>query len=250
MALQNAFSTEYAKTLEYNAKHNIEIEKYRQETFDYDSNSVYRIPGIEHPENLLEKMDPNDILVSAKALYEAYPNLTLLQASDEGFWAYLAHVDLYPYVRAISDRVYEDDFNDGKYINERFFYGFGGSMYHPLQGLWLAVKYTIDENSENPYKYTDYLIPRYDLRITYIGRYKILRNKEQVLGMLDFMMKHENDIFHEYKRQRIRWISQHFNKIGATKKLMTLDKEFYIKELERVKETIIRIKTDEDVKNM
>ena len=249
MALQKTFSTAYAETLEYNAKHNIDIEKYRNESFDFDSNEVYRIPYLEQPEGLLEKMNPDDVLTSAKALYEAYPDLSMLQASDRGFWAYLAHVDLYPYVRATNKRVFEEDFNDGKYINEHFFYGFGSPMYHPLQGLWLAVKLTIDENSEYPYKYTDYIFKDYGLRVTYFGRYKVMRNKEQVQGILDFMMSHQEEVFNNHSRQRYRWIVQHFNKMGATKNLMCLKKDFYINELEKVKHIIAQIETDEDVKN-
>jgi hypothetical protein len=173
----------------------------------------------------------------------------MLQASDRGFWAYLAHVDLYPYVRATNKRVFEEDFNDGKYINEHFFYGFGSPMYHPLQGLWLAVKLTIDENSEYPYKYTDYIFKDYGLRVTYFGRYKVMRNKEQVQGILDFMMSHQEELFNNHSRQRYRSIVQHFNKMGATKNLMYLKKDFYINELEKVKHIIAQIETDEDVKN-
>lgn len=250
MALQNTFSSEYAETLEYNAKHNIEIEKYRKDTFDYDPNAVCRIPYLEEPIGLLEKMDPDDVLASAKALYEAYPNLSMLQASDRGFWAYLAHVDLYPYVRAVNKRVFEEDFNDGKYINEHFFYGFGSPMYHPLQGLWLAVKFTVEEGKEYPYRYTDYLFKDYGLRVTYLGRYKVFRNKEQVQGILDFMMANQEELFDNHGRQRYRWIIQHFNKMGATKQLMGQPKEFFIKELEKVKDTIAKIQSDEDVKNM
>ena len=141
MALQQTFTPEYAETLEYNAKHNIEVEKYRKEIFEYDPNAICRIPYLEEPEGLLERMDPDDVLASAKALFEAYPNLSMLQASDRGFWTYLAHVDLYPYVRAVNKRVFEEDFNDGKYINEHFFYGFGSPMYHPLQGLCVSSNF-------------------------------------------------------------------------------------------------------------
>ena len=250
MALQKTFSTSYAETLEYNAKHNIDIEKYRSEVFEFDQNEVYRIPYLEQPAGLLEKMNPDDILASAKALYEAYPDLSMLQASDRGFWAYLSHVDLYPYVRATNTRVLEEDFNDGKYINEHFFYGFGSPMYHPLQGLWLAVKLTIDETSDYPYKYTDYIFKGYGLRVTYFGRNKIMRNKEQLQGILDFMMAHQEELFDNHSRQRYRWIVQHFNKMGATKNLMCLKKDFYINELEKVKHIIAQIRTDEDVKNM
>ena len=248
MALQKTFTEEYANQLQYEAKHGIGIERYTKPVFDYDVNQTRLIPTIEQPERLLDYMDAADDLASAKALYSAYKRLDLVQASDESFWTYLTHVDLFPYVQERNDAVLEEGFDDAKYIDNYFFHGFGGLIYHPLAGLWWDVHCTIDEESSEPYKYTDYLFRDYGLRVTYMWRYSLFRHKEQVFGILDFLMNNE-DVASEHFRQRSRWISQYFNKLGAAKQLRSLNREFFTSELEKLKDVLLSIKTDEDVKS-
>ena len=248
MALQKKFKEKYANQLQYEAKQGIGIERYTKPIFDYDPDQTIRIPTLEQPEGLLDQLDASNDLVSAKKLYEAYKSLTPLQASDESFWTYLTHADLFPYVQARNNDVLEEGFDDAKYIDNYFFHGFGGLIYHPLAGLWWDVHRTIDESSEEPYKYTDYLFKDYGLRVTYVGRYALFRHKEEVFGILDFLMKHE-DVASEHFRQRSRWIAQYFNKLGAVKQLRSLNREFFYFELLRLKDVILKIKTDDDVKS-
>lgn len=247
MALQKTFNESYANQLQYEAKKGIGIERYTMPKFDYDKSQVLIIPTLEKPNGLLEKMDAKNDLKSAKALYEAYGKLTPLQASDESFWTYLTHVDLFHYVQQRNDAVLEEGFNDAKYIDNYFFHGNGGLIYHPLAGLWWDVHCTIDNESSEPYKYTDYLFKDYGLRVTYMGRYSLFRHKEQVFGILQFLMDNE-DVSNEHFRQRTRWISQYFNKLGAVKQLRSLKRDFFYSELVRLKDIILNVKTDEDVK--
>lgn len=249
MALQRTFKEKYANQLQYEAKHGIGIDCYTKQEFEFDKNQVLMIPSIEKPEGLLDEMDPTDDLTSAKKLYEAYNSISLLQASDESFWTYLTHVDLFPYVQKRNNAVLEEGFNDAKYIDNYFFHGFGGLIYHPLAGLWWDVHCSIDKESSEPYKYTDYLFKDYGLRVTYMGRYALFRHKEEVFGILQFLMDN-TDIAKEHFRQRSRWISQYFNKIGAVKQLRSLNRDYFYSELNRQKDVILMIKTDEDVKNI
>lgn len=246
MALQRTFRPGYSKQLLDEARNGIGISRYSQEEFDYDKSMVLFIQNLETPEFLLEKMNPDDDLASAKALFEAYKNMSPLQAQDESIWTYLAHADLFPYVQNRNPKVLEKGFSDNKYILEHFFHSFGGLIYHPLAGLWWDVYCTYDPSSENPYKYTDYLFKDYGLRVTYMGRYSLFRNKEEVIGILDFMMENES-LFTSHFRQRSRWIMQRFNRIGASRKLISLPRDYYIEELNSLKDTISRINTDEDV---
>ena len=249
MALQKTFKEKYANQLQYEAKQGIGIERYTKPKFEYDKNQILMIPTIEQPEGLLDKMDSSDDLVSAKKLYEAYENITPLQASDESFWTYLTHVDLFPYVQKRNNAVLKDGFDDAKYIDNYFFHGNGGLIYHPLAGLWWDVHCTIDKESSEPYKYTDYLFKDYGLRVTYMGRYALFRHKEEVFGILQFLMDNE-DVASEHFRQRSRWISQYFNKMGAVKQLRSLGRDYFYSELESLKEVILSIETDEDVKSV
>lgn len=249
MALQRTFKAQYADRLEYEARHNIGIDRYTEPSFDYDQSQVIRIASLEHPEGLLDRMDAEDDLKSAKALYEGYKGLSPLQASDEAFWTYLTHADLFPYVQARNSEVLEHGFNDYKYVATHFFHDSGGLIYHPLAGLWWDVFCTVEPEKEYPYKYTDYLFREYGLRVTYLGRYSSFRHKEQVFGILQFLMDNE-DVASSHFRQRTRWISQYFNKMGATRQLVSLDRSFFYDELTRLKETILKVNTDEDVKTL
>ena len=249
MALQKTFKEKYANQLQYEAKQGIGIDRYTKSEFEYDKNQILMIPTIEQPEGLLDKMDSSDDLVSAKKLYEAYENITPLQASDESFWTYLTHVDLFPYVQERNNAVLEEGFDDAKYIDNYFFHGNGGLIYHPLAGLWWDVHCTIDKESSEPYKYTDYLFKDYGLRVTYMGRYALFRHKEEVFGILQFLMDNE-DVSREHFRQRSRWISQYFNKMGAVKQLRSLGRDYFYSELEGLKDVILSIETDEDVKSV
>ena len=249
MALQKTFKEKYANQLQYEAKQGIGIDRYTKSEFEYDKNQILMIPTIEQPEGLLDKMDSSDDLVSAKNLYEAYENITPLQASDESFWTYLTHVDLFPYVQERNNAVLEEGFDDARYIDNYFFHGNGGLIYHPLAGLWWDVHCTIDKESSEPYKYTDYLFKDYGLRVTYMGRYALFRHKEEVFGILQFLMDNE-DVSCEHFRQRSRWISQYFNKMGAVKQLRSLNRDYFYSELIRLKDVILSIETDEDVKSV
>lgn len=249
MALQKTFKESYANRLQYEAKKGIGIERYTMTEFDYDKSQVLIIPTLDKPNGLLDKMDAKNDLKSAKALYEAYRNLTPLQASDESFWTYLTHVDLFPYVQQRNNAVLKEGFCDAKYIDNYFFHGNGGLIYHSLAGLWWDVHCTIDNDSVNPYTYTDYLFKDYGLRVTYMGRYALFRHKEQVFGILQFLMGNE-DVANEHFRQRSRWIAQYFNKVGAVKQLRSLDRDFFYSELVKLKDILLKIKTDEDVKTI
>ena len=249
MALQKTFKEQYANQLQYEAKHGIGIDRYTKPEFDYDTSQILLIPTIEQPEGLLERMNPSDDLISAKNLYEAYKDLSPLQASDDSFWTYLTHVDLFPYVQQRNKAVLKEGFDDAKYIDNYFFHGFGGLIYHPLAGLWWDVYCTIDRESTDPYKYTDYLFKDYGLRVTYMGRYALFRHKEQVFGILQFLMDND-DVANEHFRQRTRWIAQYFNKLGAVKQLCSLNRDFFYSELTKLKDVILSVQTDEDVKSI
>ena len=89
--LQLTFKESYVRTL----RSNIKVENYLGTEFPYDHNMVRRVAGVIQPKDLDKKLDPNDNYKSAIALFEAYQDISLLVASSEPFWVYLAHVDLF-----------------------------------------------------------------------------------------------------------------------------------------------------------
>lgn len=252
MELQRTFSKKYSDRLEYMVKHDIEIERYTKKQFDYDKSEVLIIPTIEKPEGLLEQMLPyaneKSDFEAARILYESYHTISRLQASDKAFWTYLCHVDLFEYIQKRFPKVLEPDFNNSTYIDRHWFYGLGHEIYHPLQGLWWDVNQTITNNPEDPYRYTRFLFKDYNLRTSFLGRYVSFRNKEQVFGILEFLMN-DPELCSEHFRQRTRAISQYFNKLGATKQLISLDRTYFIDTLKNLRDRIMNVRTDEDVKN-
>lgn len=249
MGLQKTFRPSYAQQLEDEAKKGIGIDRYSKAHFQYDTSQVLMIPTIEEPENLIEHMDSSDDLKSAIALYESYKNLSPLQAQDYSFWTYLAHADLFPYVQARNNEVLKPGFSNSEYITNHFFRGFGGLIYHPLAGLWWDVYCTILPEQSDPYHYTRFIFKDYGLRVTFLGRYRLFRNRNELFGILDFMMDNE-DVFSIHSRQRYRWISQYLNRIGGSLNFSNMSKEHVYSILQGVKEKISTINTDYDVKNV
>ena len=246
MSLQKTFLARYAQQLEDEAKNGIGIERYTKPEFDYDRSQVRMIPTVEQPVGLVERMNPSDDYKSAVELFNAYKDISLLQAKDYSFWTYLAHVDLFPYVQAKNKELLQPGFNDATYITNHFFRGFGGLIYHPLAGLWWDVYCTYDSSLEDPYKYTKYIFRDYGLRVTYIGRYRIFRNKPELIGFLDFMMANDS-LFKEHARQRYRWAAQYLNRVGGSRNFTNMTSRQVFQLLERVKDKIASVNCDDDV---
>lgn len=249
MSLQKTFRARYAQQLEDEAKNGIGIDRYTKSEFIYDKNQVLMIPTIEKPEGLLERMNPKDDYMSAIELFEAYESLSPLQAQDYSFWTYLAHADLFPYVQAKNCEMLKPGFDDAAYITNHMFRGFGGLIYHPLAGLWWDVYCTYVPELKDPYWYTKYIFKDYGLRVTYIGRYRIFRNKFELFGFLDFMMANEK-LFSEYARQRYRWTAQYLNKIGGSRNFSNMTSKQVFNILNNVKDKIESVICDEDVMNV
>lgn len=243
MEYQKIFTEKYANQLQKEAKQGIGLDRYRAEKFNYDESKVLIIPTMQKPEGLLDKMDPTNDLVSAKALYEAYKNLTPLQASNRTFWIYLAHADLYEYMRK---RWAFDDMKVGaepsSFVLTHWFFD-KGIMESSLASLWWLVKCSIDDqNEENPYLYTDYLFR--DMRVrTRFGKSTIFRHNEAVIGIMRFIIDND-DVASLAYQERMLFITSYFNKLGAVKQLTFLDRQYFYDELVRIKPNIMDVLPD------
>lgn len=228
MSFQKVFKKAYAEKLYEDARNGINLEQYNAEKFEYDEEQTYYAARVIQPEGLVERMPVEDDYAAAIALYEAYKNLTPLQASDQAFWIYLTHADLYSYVRKRFCNL--DQVNDRKeYVTTHWFFG-QGVVRNALAGLWWNVYCTIDEGAEDKYKYTRFLFSQYDIRLMTFAAYKMFRHKEQAIGMLSFWMDHPESL----SKKRDRFFTKHFNKLGGTKQLICLKRDFFYKEMERV----------------
>lgn len=240
MLLQRTFKKSYVESLLDDVRNGQNLDLYAKDTFDHDAEQVIMIPNLAYPDGLLDKLVPNTQgdFQSAIALYEAYPNLTPLQASDRNFWIYLAHIDLFPYVQKRFPKVKEEGFDNKQYILDHWFFA-QGTIMQALAGLWWLTYLSVDENSSEKYRYTEQIFRDYTMR-TNFAQYSFARHKEAVIGYLQFMIDYP-DVFGSFFKERNRFVTKHFNKIGGTRLLSALPREYFYNELNRIKNQIIEV---------
>ncbi len=218
---QKAFTKEYAEKLEFEIESN--LAKYRVDGFDYDTKAVVDLP-YERKEGLLDEMLPylsTEAKVEVDAaikLYEAYKDLTLLEASYRPFWLYLSHVDLYPYMYK---RWLEGQDLKGSslavYIESHFFYKHQVLRSH-LEGMYWLVRKSVeyDEQGNPDYTYTRFLFSRRVLGDRGIAARKYLFANDKIFkGILKYIMKNEDTIFAHHMQARATYCAKLLNAKGA-----------------------------------
>ena len=98
MELQKIYMTKYVNYL----SDNFRKEAYLEDKFIAENPQIIPLKNIyNNAGTLIEKMIPDSKhdFESAVALYEAYPDLTPLVASQQSLWVYLSHNELFSYVQ-------------------------------------------------------------------------------------------------------------------------------------------------------
>lgn len=238
MEKQQIFKEKYLLKL----KEEIDMDKYRSNEFVYDKKQTLMMPNINKPEGLLSKLNHQNDFETAIAIFEAFKNLEPIQASDERLWAYLSHVDLYPYMIKRWDAVYKGTAIDATdYVNEHWFLKSSAQsnlLRHALAGFWWAVYLSVDESrGENKYELTKILFRQLDFPTRTLGTYKLGRHKEAVIGILEFIQENEL-LFKKNFEDRVRFITKHLNLIGGVKPIAYYDRSFFKSELQKVSTNI------------
>lgn len=238
MALQKTFPRSYAEQLYRDIDSN--IGEYSKEIFPADVSKELYIPGIEHPENLLEQMmSATNDAEAAIALFNAYSSLSPLQASQNAFWIYLAHTELFPYVQKRWPKVKEGG-DVKQYVLDHWFFNHG-QIRQALSGLWWAVYCSYDENNTNdPFVYSRFLLSNYTLRVVRLGPTKLMRHREGVIGIIKYLMdSNKSSSLSNSLEDRVNFAISYFNKLGATKQLAFLDRNFFYEELKKVHQSLV-----------
>ena len=116
------FTPEYANDLAYKVEENLSM--YKAGCFNLPK-GVEVPSNIVVPDDLLEKMLPYAVsgaqeeYNAAIALYEAFKDLTPLQASYKPFWLHLSHVELMDYMVARWPAVKDDNITEEIASNSR-----------------------------------------------------------------------------------------------------------------------------------
>lgn len=237
---QKTFRKKYADELRDKVK-NHNIAAYRADGFDYDDEKAFET-GKERPDNLPEVLmryaSPNKDFEAAIALYEAFSDLTLEQASYVPFWAYLTHVDFYPYMIQRFCRGNAPSEND---VKNHWWHS--NLMRMGLANLWWSVKQTVDENNpEDQYHYTKYFFAHIDFRQRRMGSSTLFRHKEAVIGILKFLEENVT----EYFEGRANYVMMYFNKQATLRQLAVYNRDDFYNELIAVKEDILKIRHREE----
>ena len=235
MALQKVFKEAYVEAL----RSSIDPDNYAGETFVFDETQVRYMANVHHPEGLQEKMNPDNLLESAIALYEAYPDLTPLSASKMELWAYLSHVDLFEYMQKRFPAV-KDGTADEKYIKEHWFRSSQGTIRSSLAGLWWSVYCSVDETRKDKYELTKVLFQQDSIRTHYFGNSITFRHREAIIGILDFRVENP-DVSRVHFNSRCIYIAQYFNRLGAVKQLAYMDRQFFKEELMKKKPVLLTV---------
>lgn len=241
LKLQKTFRESYMKTLRDAAKSGESIPLYAGDVFEVDQEQVKSLANVYAPEGLADKLDEvwkNDFL-SAIAIYEAYKDISPLLASNETFWAYLTHVDLFSYAQKRWPRVKDKDCSS-EYILDHWFLGANGLLRNAIASMWWSVYNTVDETRTNKYELTEILFKNYTLRIVTLGSYQLIRHKEAMIGILSFL-KDNPEITDNAFENRGQFISKYFNRLGAVKQLAYLRRDFFYTTCERMKDKILRV---------
>lgn len=247
MQLQKSFKSEYTDELKYKVRNRQNLADYALEAFPLENPQTMALRGIPHPEGLLEQLIPEQKadFQNAITLYEAYPTLTPLIASDESFWAYLTHVDLFPFVQKRWAGVKDKDVKES-YIIDHWFFGPNSRFRNALATLWWNVYLTVDEDREDKYELTKILYKQVDIIISLTSSLLLYRHKEAVIGILDSFKEHP-EILSQAITPRIRFIVKAFNRMGGVKILSYFDRNFFKSQIEKNLSTILSITNSSNI---
>lgn len=219
------------------------LEKYQSNSswidqyfIDKEAPKYFFDTGIEVDDYHLIIGGPETDFQNAKIVFETYKDkLNPVQASDLRLWAYLAHAEHWDYmcsrwkINAPDDK--EDEPDDSKKsprdkvvnrIKTRYFFGSSRGKAFVRQGiarLYWSAYLTYDENSDNPYEYTEFFFSKQDI-FTSITERSYARNKVLILAALKELKKHP-----DLSRDDIRLFLAKLNQAGAITVLDFLDAE-------------------------
>lgn len=217
------------------------IPLYGNSTFEIDQTQVKRLANVYAPEGLAERLTEiweNDF-ASAVAIYEAYKIISPLLASNEAFWAYLTHTDLFSYTQKRWPKVKEKECSSD-YILDHWFLGVNGLLRNAVASMWWSVHNTIDETRENKYELTEVLFKNYTLRIVAFGSTLLIRHREAMIGIMSFLADNP-DVTNNALEYRGQFITKYFNRIGAVKQLAFLKRDYFYATCEHMKDKILSV---------
>lgn len=219
------------------------LPKYRNLDYDWEQEALekdaiveldFEQPDLSGMFNYADNSLAVNDFYAGKILFEAYQNLTELQAAQSHFWAYLSHVVLYKYLCV---RWAHDDGSPltENNVKEHWFYK-NGKIRNCLEGMfWMFKKTAIPlGDGQYDYKYTKMMFSIQKLGNRGIAAATfVFGNTAVVQGMLDFyieeLQKKESDpehcAFDKHFEYRTDKCIQLVNELGGVIDLSEYSKE-------------------------
>ena len=144
MALQTILTKKALEKVKDDVDLNINLDRFLADDIPFEDKDLLVIPGIKKPEGLLDRLDAttDGDFKSAVAIYEAYKNLTPLQAIEDTFWESLALTDLFPYMQQRWSLRSTQTLQAA--IKNHVFVKSHGMIRQGIGGLWWLVYMTVD----------------------------------------------------------------------------------------------------------
>jgi len=245
--LQKTFKESYVKRLRDAVESGSALPLYKADMFEIDETQVKRLANVYAPEfDLGERILGVSELEAAIIVFEAYKDLPLVIAASESFWAYLTHTTCFKYAKKRWSEVESENVKP-EYIVDHWFLSSKGILRNAVASLWWGVHNSVDENREDRYELTRILFNNYSFRTNTFGRGLLIRHREAMIGILDFIK--DNPEVLSNMELRGRFISLYFNRLGAVRQLAYLDRTFFRDTCERLKDKILTITRPEVLKD-
>ena len=232
MALQTILKKSYIEKIFEDVENGIGLDCFKQDTFPFEEEYLLVTPHVKHPENLLAQLIPTTEgdFQTATSIYNAYSQLTPLQAYNAQFWDSLSLTDLFPYMQKRWGLKELDDDKLKKAILNHFAVKTRGVMRHGLGGLWWLVYLTVDNERDNRFELTEMLFKNYTLRYIRFGVGRVIQHKEAAIGILQYIKDNERHI--TSMENVANNLTSYFNKLGAVKQLTFLERGFFYREMD------------------
>lgn len=188
-------------------------------------NGQVRLPSLLEPCVPLDLELPDQSglkdLENTKIVFNAFPNLTPLQARDPRLWTRLTHVECWKYMRKRWDvtRQTGDDAKKQRYILEHYFVRQNQSrmlLRNGIARLWWYGYLTHDPRRTNPFELTEVLLSSLDIAQQVLER-NMGRAHSIRIGFLDFLRKNNARLGRnsDQRRKRIRELAKALNLQGG-----------------------------------
>lgn len=214
----------YFDKREFNQTH---LFREYSQRLEYDAVPEFRV---------IQILQANSDFERGKILFENLAHLSRREASDIGLWNYLSHNELYRVVHKMWPDIENPPNKSSResYVLNHWIMTSSAQselMDYPLSGLWWSFFLTIDEERADKYELTRIFFKNLTFRTKIFGQSKIARQKEALIGVLEFIK--DNGLDQRNFEENGNAIVPYLNLLGGVKPLGVFDRTWFKLKLNR-----------------